>query len=186
MKRLLNKEQVLTIPNLLSILRLALVPIIVYLYVGRHSYYTAIILVALSGITDIIDGQIARRFNMVSDFGKIIDPVADKFTQGSLILCLIIKYKLMILLIAIFVIKEGMMFFWGYLTLKRTDVVNSAKWYGKLSTAVLLSVLLLLLIHPTMSITVANILILSAAAAMILSLILYARFYFYVLRDNKK
>lgn len=55
----------------------------------------AVAVLALSGITDILDGFIARRFGMVSDVGKILDPVADKLTQGAVILCLAFRYSLM-------------------------------------------------------------------------------------------
>ena len=95
MHRIFNKDQVLTIPNLLSVIRLALIPLIVWLYVGKQAYSAAVIVILISGATDIIDGAIARRFHMVSDLGKILDPIADKLTQGAVILCLAVKYRWM-------------------------------------------------------------------------------------------
>lgn len=74
MKRFFKKNQILTIPNLLSVVRLALIPVIVWLYSYEKNYYAAIGVILLSGATDIIDGWIARHFNMISDFGKAIDP----------------------------------------------------------------------------------------------------------------
>ena len=106
MHRIFSKDQVLTIPNLLSVIRLALIPLIVWLYVGKQAYSIAVIIILLSGATDIIDGAIARRFHMVSDLGKILDPVADKMTQGAVILCLALKYRWMRGLIVLFIIKE--------------------------------------------------------------------------------
>lgn len=85
MHRLMKKEQLLTIPNLLSVVRLLLIPLIVWLYCARQEYELAVLFILLSGATDVVDGFIARRFHMVSDFGKILDPVADKLTQGALI-----------------------------------------------------------------------------------------------------
>lgn len=80
MHRVLRKDQILTIPNLLSIVRLCLIPLIIWLYCVKKDYTLAVIVILISGATDIVDGFIARHFNMVSDFGKILDPVADKLT----------------------------------------------------------------------------------------------------------
>ena len=91
MKRFFEKKQILTIPNLLSVVRLALIPVIVWLYSYEKNYYAAIGVILLSGATDIIDGWIARHFNMISDFGKALDPLADKLTQAALLLCLLSK-----------------------------------------------------------------------------------------------
>ena len=82
-------------------------------------------MIALSGFTDIIDGKIARKFNMVSDVGKVLDPVADKLTQATLVICLTARYPWMWALLALFAVKECLMLLWGYLTLKITDTIHS-------------------------------------------------------------
>ena len=127
MHRILKKEQILTIPNFLSLLRLLMIPIIVWFYCVELRYREAVAVILLSGITDIADGIIARRFNMVSDFGKILDPIADKLTQVTLIACLISKYDLMIPLIVEFVVREFIMLVLGYLTIRKHDKVNSVE-----------------------------------------------------------
>ena len=114
MHRIFRKDQVLTIPNLLSVIRLALIPLIVWLYIGKQEYSAAVAVILISGATDIIDGFIARKFNMVSDLGKILDPVADKLTQATVILCLTVKYRWMRGLIVLFVVKEIIMAVLGY------------------------------------------------------------------------
>ena len=91
-RKYLKKENILTIPNLLSLIRILLIPFIIWLYCARKAYLCTIIVIALSGFTDIIDGKIARKFNMVSDVGKVLDPVADKLTQATLVICLIARY----------------------------------------------------------------------------------------------
>ena len=83
------QKKILTIPNIMSFFRLVLIPIIVYLYVVKNSYLWTIILLLISGATDIVDGFIARKFNMISNFGKAIDPIADKLTQLALLCCLL-------------------------------------------------------------------------------------------------
>lgn len=185
MHKIFNKKQILTIPNMLSFFRLALVPLILWVYVGLKDYILAIILIAVSGLTDVVDGKIARHFNMVSDFGKILDPIADKVTQGCLIICLTTKFKLMIPLILLFAVKEGIMFFMGYLVYKRKDSVNSSKWHGKLTTVLLYSVTVLLIMIPTIPETVANIMIIACGGMIIFSLIEYALFYKSILKSEE-
>lgn len=184
MHRIFRKDQVLTIPNLLSVIRLALIPLIVWLYIGKQEYSAAVAVILISGATDIIDGFIARKFNMVSDLGKILDPVADKLTQATVILCLTVKYRWMRGLIVLFVVKEIIMAVLGYMAIQKKDVVNSAKWYGKLNTVVLYLVMTCLILFPSISETVANILIGICICVMLMSLTLYIRFYLNLFRTN--
>lgn len=184
MNRVLKKDQILTIPNLLSAIRLALIPLIVWLYIGKKQYNLAVLVILISGATDIVDGFIARRFNMISDFGKILDPVADKLTQGAVIVCLSAKYKLIRVLIVLFVLKEIIMAVFGYLAIQKKDSVNSAKWYGKVNTAVLYVVMMLLILFPEMSEPLADTLIVICGCFMLLSLGLYTRFYLKLFSDD--
>ena len=123
-RKYLKKESILTIPNLLSLIRILLIPFIIWLYCAQKAYLCTIIVIALSGFTDIIDGKIARKFNMVSDVGKVLDPVADKLTQATLVICLTARYPWMWALLALFAVKECLMLLWGYLTLKITDTIH--------------------------------------------------------------
>lgn len=127
----------LTIPNLLSLVRLALIPQILWQFCVLHDRWVAAFLVLLSGLTDVADSFIARRFHMVSDLGKILDPVADKLTQGALILCRMSEYRLIRVLIMLFTLREAVQLLLGWLTLKRHNQVNSAQWYGKRTTVLL-------------------------------------------------
>ena len=83
------KNRILTIPNILSFVRIGLITFIMWLYLAKERYEAALFVLIASGLTDIVDGFIARRFNMISDFGKIIDPIADKLTQASVLFCLV-------------------------------------------------------------------------------------------------
>lgn len=177
MHRIFKKDQILTIPNLLSLVRLALIPLIMWLYCVKQDYIAAVVIVALSGLTDIADGIIARKWNMVSDFGKILDPIADKLTQAALILCLLERYDWMLWLLVLFAVKEIIMAVSGLVVLKKKDVVSSAQWFGKLTTVVLYGVMILLFLFPGISEAVANVLILLCAAVIVLSLVKYLLFY---------
>ena len=186
MHRLFKKSEILTIPNILSFFRLALVPLIAWVYMGLYDYYLAIGLIVLSGLTDVVDGKIARKYNMISDFGKILDPIADKVTHGILIICLSTRYKLMIALVAIFIIKEALMLLLGYLVLKKNDSVNSAKWYGKLNTVVLYAACVLLIMFPEMPLSIANTMIIVCGALILFSFVRYALFYRTILKTDIK
>ena len=182
MNRIFNKKDILTIPNLLSLVRLLMIPVIVWL--KEKNYYAATSMVFASGITDIADGIIARKCNMVSDFGKILDPIADKLTQATLIICLSSKYPKMLWLIVLFAVKEFIMALLGYITIKSKDSVNSAKWDGKVSTFVLYASMILMILIPDLPIEIVNALTLLCAAILSLSLILYIRFYIKILCDR--
>ncbi len=186
MHRIFKKDQIFTVPNLLSMVRLLLIPLIVWLYIGKREYGIAAAVVLLSGITDITDGFIARRFDMVSDLGKILDPVADKLTQASLIFCLAVKYRLMRVLIAVFAAKELVMAVLGCVAISKKDVVNSAKWYGKANTVLLYAVMLCLILLPGIPDLAANVMICLCGASMLLSLAMYVGFYIKLLRSDRE
>lgn len=184
MHRIFRKDQVLTVPNLCSGIRLALIPLIVWLYIGKQAYFAAAAIILISGATDIMDGFIARKFHMVSDLGKILDPVADKLTQAAVILCLTVKYRWMRGLIILFAVKEIIMAVLGCMAIQKKDVVNSAKWYGKANTVVLYAVMMCLILFPGIPETAANALIGSCICVMLMSLALYIRFYWKLFRSN--
>ena len=182
----LKKEDILTIPNFLSFFRILLIPVIAVLYSIYDSHIAAVVVIALSGLTDILDGKIARRFNMVSDFGKFIDPVADKLTQLAMILCLLAKYAGMQGLVILMVLKESFLFAFSYVTFKKTGVVNSARWYGKATTALLYAVMVVLFLFPNIPVTVADTLIFLCGAMIFVSMVLYSKLFFMSLKGNVK
>ena len=142
-----------TIPNLLSYFRILLIPVFLSLYLTAQSaeqIYFAAAVVGISGLTDLLDGKIARRFHQVTELGKFLDPLADKLTQGALVLCLASRFRWMWLLVAIFVVKEGFMAAMGLVLLRRGRKLDGAKWFGKVCTAVLDVSLLLMCLFPGM------------------------------------
>ncbi len=179
-----RKAQIFTVPNLLSIVRLMLIPIIIWVYIYLQDYQLAVLLIILSSATDIADGIIARKFNMVSDFGKILDPIADHATQIALLICLMSRYARIKLLVIAFIVREICMAFLGYLALKRNSV-NSAKWYGKLNTVLLYLVMVILILFPGISPNGADALITVCIVSVILSLCLYVRFYARLFHQHK-
>lgn len=180
------KKEILTIPNLLSLFRLALIPVymIIYLNATESShYYLAAGILAVSCITDMIDGKIARHFNMVSTIGKILDPVADKATQFTLIVCLAVRYPVLLYLIVLFVIKEGFQLIVGGITLRKGKMLDGALIAGKICTTVLFLSLILMVMLPTLDYEAVIVITIVDAVFMVISFIQYILAYF---GKNKK
>ncbi|PWM41445.1 MAG: CDP-diacylglycerol--glycerol-3-phosphate 3-phosphatidyltransferase [Clostridiales bacterium] len=165
--------QYFTIPNLLSYLRLALIPLIVWLYCSKEAYLLAAGLMAFSAATDIADGWIARHYNLITDWGKIIDPIADKLTQIAVALCLAYRFTAMRFLLILLVVKELYMAVIGLVFIHKTDVVEGSVWYGKLTTVLFFLVTLTLILLPNLAETAALILVLIESAAVLISMVLY-------------
>ena len=168
------KNKIITIPNVLSFCRICLIPLIVWLYLGAQNYVAAGITLLVSGLTDIVDGYIARTFNMISDVGKVLDPIADKATQGAILLCLLISFPLMWIPIAALIIKESFMAISGYVVIKKTGIVLGANWHGKAATVLLTACMTLHLFWHDIDPTVSLIAILISTFMLRLSLCLYA------------
>ena len=100
-----TKKDIMTIPNFLTLLRIVMIPFLITFYIKYQNYKATILVLLLSGITDVADGFVARKFNMISDFGKIFDPIADKLTQASLALCLWTRFPNMIYIFILMAIK---------------------------------------------------------------------------------
>lgn len=172
----ITKKELFTVPNLMGYFRLFLIPVFLYIYWTAESsrdYYLAALVIGLSGITDFLDGFVARKFNQVTELGKALDPIADKLTQGALVLALSARYPLMIALVVLFVIKEGFMLVMSIVFLRRGKKLDGAMWFGKISTATLYFVMFLLILFPQLPALLVNILILICGAVMLLALVLY-------------
>lgn len=165
---------IVTVPNVLSLLRLLLIPPFVYLYEIRCDPIAALGVLAFSAVTDVLDGRIARRFHAVTDLGKLLDPLADRLTQCALLLCVCRHHGAARLLLALFMVKEQALLPLALRMLRRTGAVPSARWHGKLNSAVLEGTMMLLLL-PGLPPALPWALAALSAAVMLLSFALYAR-----------
>ena len=120
------------VPNILTIIRFLIIPPIV-LTIVYDDIIVALIFLILSGITDVLDGAIARKYNLVTDFGKLVDPLADKATQTAILITLAVKGLIPFWILAIVIVKEFAMIA-GASFLYGKELVVSSKWYGKLAT----------------------------------------------------
>lgn len=176
------KKKIITIPNLLSLFRLCLIPVIVWLYVFEENYLWTTLTLALSGVTDIADGIIARKFHMVSDFGKAFDPVADKLTQLAMLLCLVTRFPHMMVPVVILVVKEVFTGITSLVAIHKTRTVLGADWHGKTTTVLLYTMMLVHLVWFQIPAVVSYLLVGACTVMMLVSAVLYAVRNFRMLR----
>jgi cardiolipin synthase len=134
-----------TIPNLLSLFRLCLIPFITTTY-SREYYLVATLLLVVSGLTDTLDGFIARHFNQISEFGKFIDPLADKLTMASVVFALLMHHPALWVTMSVLLFKEFGTLAGAYILYKRGTRPPESKIFGKLSTFMLYFVLFCIMI----------------------------------------
>lgn len=187
-KMTFQKKDLYAIPNLLTYLRILLVPafVLVYLYSKSLSgHIWAIVIVAVSALTDVVDGIIARKFNMITDLGKILDPIADKAMQFAMIFCIVIRYPLVWILFGIYAVKELVSLgFSGYL-FRRGKHISGANWAGKICTVVLYAVMLALIVFPKVPDKIVRIMVIVSGAFMVLAFAVYMTAYVKLLVELK-
>jgi len=149
------KKEIYTVPNLLSLIRLVLIPVYSRLYLNADQakeYFFSYSILVISCLTDALDGWVARRFHMISSLGKLLDPIADKATQFSLILCICLKHPqlrtLLYPLLGLLIIKEAFQLFAFILNFRKGRVLPGALWSGKISTCVLFVSLITIMLLP--------------------------------------
>ena len=156
----MKAKEIFSIPNILSSVRILLIPMFLGIYIKAQTtrdYYQAAFIILISGLTDFADGQIARRFNMITELGKALDPVADKLTQAAIVFSLMFRYQSMIFVVIL--------------------------WYGKVSTAVFYVLTFILIAFPEISTVWANVLMGVTGFFLLLSFIMYGRVFFQMHRE---
>ena len=172
----LTKKEIFSIPNILCYFRILLIPVFMISYINAketRDYYFAAFIVLLSGLTDFADGFIARHFNMVTELGKAIDPVADKLSQAAIFL--------------LFAVKELFMGITSIVLLtKHNTKMDGAKWFGKVSTFVFYTVMFIIIVFPSLDVGVRNILILISGLFLLLAFLLYAQVFLKMYQETQK
>lgn len=133
-------KNIFTIPNIISVFRLMLIPLFVITYFNKSEqdyYLWSVIIVIISGLSDVVDGFIARKFHMISDLGKVLDPIADKLTQVVVILSLAINHPILFPMFIVLFAKELLTLLAAAHILSKGVKPISSKWFGKLSTVVI-------------------------------------------------
>lgn len=137
-----SSKEIFTIPNILTYIRLLCVPVFIWLMldssIGSFNVYIAFAIFVFASVTDVLDGYIARKFNMVSDIGKVTDPLADKLLQVSTMICLAIIGQLHYAFVLVLLLKELYMVLGGVVILKvfKSNYTIEANKWGKIATLV--------------------------------------------------
>lgn len=134
------KREYFSIPNLMGYFRLILIPVYLLIYINAkddRDYFLSALILLLSAVTDFFDGKIARKFDMITDWGKMLDPIADKLTQGVVVITLIMRYDFMALVFIVFIVQQVVQGVLGIIFIKKTRIIEGAKMFGKVSTAFL-------------------------------------------------
>ena len=131
-----KKKDLFKLPNILCYIRILMIPLFIYLFCIKL-YWQAALVAVLASITDVIDGYIARTFDMKTDWGMFLDPLADKLMQLAMLICSIFKAPWILILVVIFLIKEFTMLFYGIFVYRKGRNLDGSIWCGKLCTVIL-------------------------------------------------
>ena len=175
------KKEIFTIPNYLSLFRLLLIPVYVYLYLTAESaaqYVAAGLVLALSCLTDMIDGKIARKLNMISTLGMLLDPMADKATQAALLVCLSMKYPILYPVLGLLVIKESFQLIAMVIAFLNGKMLPGALFIGKVCTTVLFISLIAMVLFPNLPDKIVNLVAMVDACFLGISFVCYICAYY--------
>jgi cardiolipin synthase len=167
------------IPNLLTIFRMLLVPTFAYIYFSDfvNAQYLALAIFLIASITDILDGYLARKYDLITKIGTVLDPLADKLMLLTVLTCLWLSSRVHVLVIIILLAKELFLIISGILLyFKREKTVIPSNILGKLATVLFSLTIVLLLLNISRSI--GDYLILSALAMKFIALFGYIKIYY--------
>ena len=177
------------IPNILSIIRILLVGLFIFVFFNNYpdNLLWALVVFLTAGLTDIIDGFLARRFNWITNLGKILDPFADKLMQCTVLICMLTKKLIPAWLVIPFILKEFLMLLGGLLIIKKRSVVVVSNVFGKMTVVFFYAAVVLCI--TARDFLAENILLLYLICALVLiaaisALVNYAVKYFKALKNN--
>ena len=182
----------MNVPNALTTLRLLFVPAFMFLYLKgadgdiRYGVWIAAGIFVLAAITDILDGYIARKFNQITDFGKLADPLADKLMQIAAVGCLAYNGRFAAWIFYIFVVKEVLMIFGGVEILKKHKFVVYSKWSGKIATVVLFIMIVIIMVFEHIPKRTATVMMVLCVVFSLLALFNYFQMYLNIKEERKR
>ncbi len=156
------------IPNILTTVRLIIIPFFAYYMLMAENFWIAAVLFLISGITDVVDGWIARRYNMITDVGSVYDPLVDKLMQITAVVCLALKGTIPVWIICVVAVKEVSMIVVGIVLYIKKIVVHS-NWYGKAATVIFYTVISVLILFPAIGESFKTILLVVLVMVMVMT-----------------
>lgn len=124
------------LPNIITLMRLVMVPLFVAAFFGGFGKSVYLTIFALSGLSDVVDGYLARRLKCESNFGKLVDPLADKLMQISVAVCIATEMSQLIWVPVFLAVKELFMICAAAGLLKKDNIVVKSNWAGKLASVI--------------------------------------------------
>lgn len=177
-------KDIFSIPNILCYIRFILIGWFLSLYL-QDEYVKSAIVIGIGGFTDFLDGQIARRCNMITELGKVIDPMADKAMQLAIAIALATRYPLMVLLLILFIVKEAFQGICCLIGLKYGKKLNGALWFGKVSTAVFYVLSVILIAYINLPLWIANTFITITMFCLVYAFVMYIITFYQMLKNTK-
>ena len=175
----------MNLPNKLTTLRMILVPVFIVVYLMGYHYASAVIFI-IASLTDFLDGHLARKYHLITNFGKIMDPLADKLLVCSAMICLIEKGQLAAWIVIIIIAREFIIS--GFrLVAADNGIVIAASYWGKFKTVfqMLMVIVLILNIPNSFFAVLGTVLTYIALALTVVSLIDYIAKNKNVLKEQK-
>ena len=160
------------IPNILTTFRLFIIPFFAYSVLSYKSAWISLSLFLLSGLTDVVDGWIARKYNMITDVGRVYDPLVDKLMQITAVVCLAIIKVIPLWVICIVLFKEVAMIVISSVLYFKKVVVQSS-WYGKFATVYFYTIIFIFIIYPPLNSVAKTLLLISLVAVLIWAAMAY-------------
>lgn len=177
----MKRKEIFSIPNIISYIRIALMPVYVYSSLTadcKEEYMMSSFLLLFIAITDFLDGYIARKYNMVTELGKLMDPIADKLFQLAIALCLMYKVPGMWVVFIVFMIKETILgicniYFW----FRHHRKMDGAMWCGKVSTTIFYSMTFIMALLPPLPELVYYLMEILMVMGLLYAFVNYGRFF---------
>ncbi len=178
------RQEIFSIPNILSVFRLLLIPVFLIVYLRAEKiadYHLAAVILLVSGLTDVVDGVIARKFGQITELGKVLDPLADKLTQITVSVSLAARHPALWPAVAGFILKDVLIFVGGIRIYREKRQVVSAQWYGKVGTFLYYAAAFLVTFFPNLPEIVRD-----GIFFALLAFMLYAAYRYYKVYKEKK
>ena len=171
------------IPNYISVFRLCLISVFLYFYFFKRDIISAVVTFLVAGASDVVDGYLARHNNWTSNLGRILDPVADKCMQATVLICLSVDKIIPWWISAVLIGKELLMVWGATCLIKKFNTYAQSGWYGKAAIVVFYAIVVVLMLFDDITLVLKTVLSLLLIFAMMFALIMY---YFRVYRNTSK
>ena len=176
------------IPNCITVFRIILVFVFMYFFnsgYDNHNIISGIVFI-VAGISDVLDGYLARKFKLQSDFGRLMDPFADKLLQITVAFCIASVEKSLMWVPVVLILKELVMILGAARLLKKENIVVSANKFGKISSTLYFLVFMIILFFPDINPQIKQIMCASFIITSVIAFLVYMQNYIQIYKEKNK